>query len=175
MKNFFVFILIVLIGCAGNKENVVNSYQSNSLENSITQTLSINDQKYHSIMTYDSNNGKIKISFVDYNDQPAKIFEPEFAKAILIFPDNTTEELYFRCPEKFSFAAGSQRAINNKPLKTQNNVLYAQKTSIKYLSTFSLWIWLPFKDKTYLMNNFFSENIHTNNLESITIIQLKDE
>ena len=121
-----------------------------------SQTLSIREEDYNSIMQYDYNTGIILIDFFDSNNNPAKIIRKNCVKAGLVLPESKSETIIFKNPRIRSYPAGS-KARRQWRLKPYGEFIYAKDDRLKNLSDFSLTVPLMIRGRKYSLNYVFHE------------------
>jgi hypothetical protein len=153
-----LFLLPLLwFGCATQQQVVPQMSEIERHQHSRSQIRSFGDQHYHALLKYDGADGVLKIKFLDQNEKPVEIFADKPAKASLSLPQGTTYRFNFHNSQNtdYFFAYFFSEKFPEHFYFT--DTIYTRKDWLKNLSSFTLKIWIPIGETTYLLEYLYPE------------------
>jgi hypothetical protein len=162
LKRFWKISLLLIpflwLGCATQQRVMPQTSEIEKHQHSRSQIQSFGDQHYHAVLEYDSAEGVLKIKFLDKNEMPVEIFKDKHAKASLSFPQGMTYRFNFHNSQNtdyFFVYSFSERFPEHFYF---TDTVYTRKDWLKNISSFTVKIWIPIGETTYLLEYVYSED-----------------
>jgi hypothetical protein len=152
-----IIVPLLWSGCSGLNPTIDKSKESENHLHSITQTRSSGDQQYDTLMKYDDREGILTIVFTNTDEGPVRIIREKDVKALLTLPDGEIKEFFFINPVKRNYPNGSWQSKRQLPQKPKSKLISFKEDFLKDLSNFSLKVWVPVKDTTYILKYEYPE------------------
>ena len=108
-------------------------------------------------MKYNDQEGILAIEFSDTDEDPVKIIRERNIKARLNLPDGETKEFSFTNPVIENYPSGSQQAKKGLQQKPKSEIIYAKNDFLRNLLKFSLKVWVPIEETTYVIKYNYPE------------------
>ncbi|MCB2141118.1 hypothetical protein KQH27_00255 [bacterium] len=175
ITSLFIVALIAAGGCSYSPKNPGSPTANVSNSQTYKLGISTNNNEYYTSMAYEKNMGKLEIIFWDLSDKLATNLQHKFIRGILLYPDFTVEHLIFTNPTSVFIEGHYLPSDAQNKGQLQDGILYVQKTFLINLSTFSVWIWIPIKEKNYMLHYFYDDGYPSENLKQIAITQLTEK
>lgn len=148
----FLIVLSPLISLSCIAQNPIQKFpDAETHEHSLSDTISFSDEHYHAVMQYNPHEGLLAIEFRDLDGNPAQIFQPKWAQALLVLPGREPQELYLKNLRRKDYPPGSREAKEQLRRPSKTEIISIKKEDLKNFSSFILKVWLIIEGNYYVM------------------------
>lgn len=148
---------LFLFGCVQQGEVVHVPAFGDPDEADYRNTRSFGEQGYYATIKYNPSLGTLRLEFTDQYGFPQKLIRKNKIKAVLTLPGEEPREFYLMHPYDKKFQRVNIKQRNLPRSLPSTDYFYVEHGWLKNISSYDLKIWIPIKNKTYVVEYSHAE------------------